>query len=198
MKTALITGAAGGMGYAAAKKLTQEGYRVFGLDLTRPDPIPGLTFLHTDLTDPNSVEQAFLEIRSEGIFIDCIIHLAGIYSLDSLVEMSDDDFIRIFQIIIRNLTDPLQAFHEPIEDCILFLDHLVFQAAVFVHNGVLQRYDLDPVHHVLTMIICKIRNLITADNYSTGKHEIVTPDTLFFNFLKISTSQPFECAAVTD
>ena len=98
MKTALITGAAGGMGYATTKKLTQEGYRVFGLDLTRPDPIPGLTFLQTDLTDPNSVEQAFLEIRSEGIFIDCIIHLAGIYSLDSLVEMSDDDFIRIFQI----------------------------------------------------------------------------------------------------
>ena len=86
------------MGYAAAKKLIEEGYRVVGLDLIRPDLIPGLTFIQVDLTDRNAVEKAFQEICSEGISIDCMIHLAGIYNLDSLVEINDEDFTRIFQI----------------------------------------------------------------------------------------------------
>ena len=51
-KTILITGAAGGMGYAAAKRLTQDGWRVIGLDLHAPAPLSGLRFLQTDLTDP--------------------------------------------------------------------------------------------------------------------------------------------------
>jgi len=97
MKTALITGIAGGMGYAAAKKLIQEGYSVFGLDIIRPDLPAGLTFINTDLTDPLSIKNAFQEIHSKGVSIDCIIHLAGIYNLDSLVEISDDEFTKIFR-----------------------------------------------------------------------------------------------------
>lgn len=98
MKTALITGIAGGMGYAAAEKLIRNGYRVFGLDIARPDTLPGLTFIQTDLTDLQSTKQAFQEIRSKGVFLDCIIHLAGIYNLDSLVEIGEEDFYRIFEI----------------------------------------------------------------------------------------------------
>ncbi len=85
------------MGHAAAKKLIQEGCRVFGLDRTRPDPLSGLTFIHTDLTSEASIENAFQEIRRKGISLDCVIHLAGMYNLDSLVEITDEDFSKIFR-----------------------------------------------------------------------------------------------------
>jgi len=87
MKTALITGAAGGMGFAAAKKFIYEGYLVFGLDITEPDSLPEMTFINADLTDHASVNKAFQEIQNKGISLDCIIHAAGIYNLNSLVEM---------------------------------------------------------------------------------------------------------------
>lgn len=96
-KTALITGVAGGMGYATAKELIHEGYHVVGFDISQPAFIPGLTFIKTDLTDPRSIDDAFQELHKRDMAFDCIIHMAGIYNLDSLVEISDEEFMNIFQ-----------------------------------------------------------------------------------------------------
>ena len=101
MKTAVITGAAGGMGSAAAKRLISEGWTVYGLDLRGPDDIPGLRFLRTDLCDPASVARAADAVRKDGEKIGCIIHMAGIYDLNSLAEMPEEDWRRIFEV---NLT----------------------------------------------------------------------------------------------
>ena len=98
MKTALITGAAGGMGYATAKKLIAGGFSVYGLDVKEPEETPGLTFIKTDLTDSSSVGGAFRKIEASGAKLDCIINTAGIYDLNSLVEMSEEDFKRIFDV----------------------------------------------------------------------------------------------------
>ena len=40
----LITGAAGGMGNAAAKLLAGEGHPVYGVDLREPEDLSGMTF----------------------------------------------------------------------------------------------------------------------------------------------------------
>ena len=44
-KSVLITGVAGGMGLAAAKRLAGKGFSVYGLDLKAPEPVEGLRFL---------------------------------------------------------------------------------------------------------------------------------------------------------
>ena len=98
MKTAIVTGAAGGMGRAAAEKLTGEGFRVFGLDIRVPEENPVFTFIQTDLTDGASVENAFHAMSEKAERIDCIINMAGVYDLNSLVEMNEEDFTRIFQV----------------------------------------------------------------------------------------------------
>lgn len=99
MGAVLITGAAGGMGLAAARKLISCGKTVYGLDLRQPDsPVDRLHFLRTDLTDPASVQSAFEQIRRDGVRLSGILHMAGIYNLDSLVEMEEEDWRRIFAV----------------------------------------------------------------------------------------------------
>jgi len=98
MKNALITGVAGGMGGASAKKLVGDGYHVFGLDINEPEHIESLDFIQTDLTDSASVDNSKRIIEGKGITLDCIINLAGMYDLGSLVEMNEERFIRIFNV----------------------------------------------------------------------------------------------------
>ena len=115
MKYLIITGAAGGMGWAAARMLTQSGYLVFGLDLREPDPLPGLQYIRTDLTDPESIHQALNRIRSTTDRISGIIHMAGIYDLDSLIEISDTDFQKIFEVNLFAVYRVNQAFFPLLE-----------------------------------------------------------------------------------
>ena len=98
MKTALITGVAGGMGRATAERLLRAGWAVWGLDLREPAALPGLRFLQADLTDPASVEAAAERLRAEGVRLDAVVHLAGLYDLDSLVEIGEAAWDRIFQV----------------------------------------------------------------------------------------------------
>lgn len=95
----IITGVSGGMGIATAQQLISHGHRVFGLDIKVPEPeIYGLVFLPTNLTDPEAVEEAFQKVCEETGDIGAIIHMAGIYDLNSLVEMSEEEFRRCYEV----------------------------------------------------------------------------------------------------
>lgn len=94
-KTAVLTGAAGGMGNAVRSLLEKNGFTVWSLDVA---PLSCERYIKADLTDPASVEQAFLKVKQESSGIDAIIHTAGIYDMDSLVEMPEEKLKRIFNI----------------------------------------------------------------------------------------------------
>lgn len=98
MKNVVITGAYGGMGYAAAKALAERGYTVFALDKTVKEAEPNIIPVETDVTDAESVGRAFDFVKSRVDGIYAIVHFAGIYRLDSLVEMSEDRFTGIFDV----------------------------------------------------------------------------------------------------
>ena len=87
MKTVLITGAYGGMGYATSKHLSQMGYTVYALDMKCGKPEENIIPIEADLTNEKSVSSAFQKIKKKTDTLDAIIHIAGIYMLDSLVEM---------------------------------------------------------------------------------------------------------------
>ena len=104
MKSVVLTGVSGGMGYATATKLANEGYHVFGLDIKNPQKdIPNFTFIKTDLRGMSSIESAFLEVKKHTDEIDSIINMAGIFDLNSLIEMSEEDFTKIFDINVFGL-----------------------------------------------------------------------------------------------
>ena len=94
----LITGAYGGMGRATVKALRAKGFRIFALDQTvgelEEDVIPILV----DLTDESSVKNAFCKVSEQTDSLCAVIHFAGIYMLDSLVEMENAAFEKICKI----------------------------------------------------------------------------------------------------
>ncbi|MCR5264844.1 MAG: SDR family NAD(P)-dependent oxidoreductase [Clostridiales bacterium] len=110
MSYAVVTGASGGMGRRAAAKLAGEGWTVFGLDIREPDDTVPFRFIKTDLTDPVSVDKAYAEISEMCPWIDCVVHMAGIYDLNSLVEMPDGDFVRIFEVNLFSVYRVNRAF----------------------------------------------------------------------------------------
>ena len=94
----LVTGAYGGMGKATVDALKDLGFRVFALDRTvgegKEDVIP----IKADITDEASVRRALDSVSTMTDELFAIIHFAGVYMLDSLVEMPSEDFERIFKI----------------------------------------------------------------------------------------------------
>lgn len=100
MKYVLVTGASGGMGNATVNYLINKGYGVFALDIS-PVNVQGVHYIKTDVTDENSVISAFNEVKSHVEKLYAVIHFAGIYMLDSLVEIKTSDFDRIFAVNFR-------------------------------------------------------------------------------------------------
>ncbi|MGN1234623.1 MAG: SDR family NAD(P)-dependent oxidoreductase [Christensenellaceae bacterium] len=98
MKYILVTGAYGGMGRETVELLLRQGYTVFALDQRVEDAKEGVIPLQADLTDEQSVCNAFEKVREKTTELFAIIHFAGVYMLDSLVEMDRERFERIFRI----------------------------------------------------------------------------------------------------
>ena len=94
----LVTGAYGGMGRATVKALKEQGFRVFALDKTVGVEEESVIPIEADITDENSIKNAFGRVSEITDSLFAIIHFAGIYMLDSLVEMESEAFDRIFRI----------------------------------------------------------------------------------------------------
>ena len=94
-KTVVLTGAVGGMGSEVRCLLENNGCHVWALDIAELDEP---NYIRCDITDPSSVRNAADTVRSVSRKIDAIVHTAGIYDMDSLVEMTEEDFVRIFNV----------------------------------------------------------------------------------------------------
>ncbi|QKW09576.1 SDR family oxidoreductase [Streptomyces sp. NA04227] len=81
--TALVTGAASGLGAATAAALAARGATVYGLDLDKAvaaaDPGPeGVTLLPADVTDEEQVRAALARIDADGARLRLAVNCAGI------------------------------------------------------------------------------------------------------------------------
>lgn len=98
MKYVLVTGAYGGMGYKTVKHLVSNGYTVFALDKNVKDAEDNVIPIVADVTDVESIKKALEIVKSFTSELFSIIHFAGVYMLDSLVEIGEEEFERIFKI----------------------------------------------------------------------------------------------------
>lgn len=103
MKSVLITGAYGGMGKETAKLLRNLGYQVFALDIQTEEIPNNVIPIQCDITSESSVINAFETVKSHTEELYAIIHFAGVYMLDSLVEMKTEQFKRIFDINVNGV-----------------------------------------------------------------------------------------------
>ena len=103
MKSILITGAYGGMGRATAIRFRDMGWRVFALDRVTDAGEENIIPIEADLTNEKSIQAAVKTVAQMTDRLDAIIHFAGVYMLDSLVEMSTEAYERIFDINVRGV-----------------------------------------------------------------------------------------------
>ena len=103
MKTILITGAAGGMGQASVSFFQKSGWHVFALDRVAIEETENVTPIVADLTDEASVQKAVESVAQITDKLNAVLHFAGVYMLDSLVEMPTDAYDRIFDINVRGV-----------------------------------------------------------------------------------------------
>ncbi len=103
MKTILITGAAGGMGRATVSLFQKQGWRVFALDRIAVEQEENIVPIVADLTDEVSVQKAVVSVGQMTDKLDAILHFAGVYMLDSLIEMPTEAYDRIFDINLRGV-----------------------------------------------------------------------------------------------
>src|SRR5580658_8560060 len=78
-RSAVVTGAARGIGDAIAERLLADGANVFSLDkVATAEPRAGVVYLEADVTDPFSVAQAFKAVDAKTDAIDILVNNAGI------------------------------------------------------------------------------------------------------------------------
>ena len=94
-KFVLVTGAFGGMGEKVVNRLVEDGYLVIALDKNVKENTENVYPIQVDITDEQSVISAFEKVNEITKSLYAIVHFAGIYMLDSLVEISSKDFERI-------------------------------------------------------------------------------------------------------
>lgn len=111
-KVALVTGAARGIGLAAAKRFLTEGWRVALLDIAGGQldksvealALPNSTLpLVCDVSDANAVADAFVKLERRFGRLDALINNAGVAVFAPLMETSDADWNRALEV---NLTGP--------------------------------------------------------------------------------------------
>lgn len=64
-KSVLVTGAYGGMGYATVVALAKAGYTVYALDLRVKEQEENIIPIQADITDENSVIEAFNRVKEQ-------------------------------------------------------------------------------------------------------------------------------------
>lgn len=86
------------MGKAVCALFAARGFRVFALDKEPADEGEGIIPIQADVTSQESLSAAFSTVSAQTDGLAAVIHLAGIYMLDSLAEISPESFERIFRV----------------------------------------------------------------------------------------------------
>jgi len=123
-KTALITGAARGIGRAFAEAYIREGARVIIADIddarasqTAADLGDQALAIRLDVTDQDSIQTAMGQARDHGFFpIDILINNAAIFTAAPIVEITRDDYQRVFDINVSGTLFMMQAVAQQMID----------------------------------------------------------------------------------
>lgn len=111
-RTAVVTGAASGIGAAIAGRLVRDGWSVIGIDRTEAQDAAGVRFEIVDLVDPNAIKTACDRIGK----VDALVHAAGFMRTGAIDEFdaADGDLmyavhVRALALLVQNLTPDMGA-----------------------------------------------------------------------------------------
>ncbi|HIF77746.1 MAG TPA: SDR family oxidoreductase [Sulfitobacter sp.] len=98
---AVVTGGAHNIGLGIARRLSEDGWRVFVLDIAEPeDPALRGDAQQVDLSDPEATTAALRNILKEGP-VTCLVNNVGIVKPAPFDAVEIDDFDRIMHLNLR-------------------------------------------------------------------------------------------------
>ena len=98
---AVVTGGARNIGLGIARRLREDGWRVFVLDIAEPkDPALRGDAQQVDLSDPEATTAALRNILKEGP-VTCLVNNVGIVKPAPFDAVEIDDFDRIMHLNLR-------------------------------------------------------------------------------------------------
>ena len=95
-RTVLVTGGNRGIGKAVAQRLHADGHRVAVTHRGSGAP-DGLFGVRCDVTDPDSVDEAFTAVEAEFGPVEVVVSNAGITDDTLLMRMKDEQFTRVVE-----------------------------------------------------------------------------------------------------
>lgn len=108
MKNVLITGVASGIGASVADIFAENGYNVYGIDVSEIHGDKGIVSYKADITNEGALSAIADHLRSSGISLDLIINVAGIHRMTSLVE---GDYSKMKRLVDINLSGTMLVNH---------------------------------------------------------------------------------------
>ncbi len=106
-RVAVVSGGAGGIGFATAERLANEGARVAILDIDKSRAeaaagrLGGAWAFALDVTDSRAVETCIAQVVQHAGSLDILVNNAGITRDNLLFRMTDDDWDAVLSVHLR-------------------------------------------------------------------------------------------------
>lgn len=95
----LVTGASGGIGEAVVNYLTGKNIEVIACDLVKKQfDSPLVSFYELDVCNQASIDNLRLNLENKRITLDAIVNIAGMFLIDSFIEVNNEQLKRLFDV----------------------------------------------------------------------------------------------------
>ena len=117
-KTAVISGAAAGIGQASAVRLAEDGARIFIADRAKADETLRMieraggkaTAVECDISNPASIASLKQAVEQGGGRCDILVNNAGIYPMQTFDDITFDDWRRVLSVNLDSMFLMTKAF----------------------------------------------------------------------------------------
>ncbi|MDX2286462.1 MAG: SDR family oxidoreductase [Bacteroidia bacterium] len=115
-KTALVSGAASGIGLAIASAMAEAGAAVYMADIqtaageAAAASVRGARFLHLDVASEAGCRQAADQVLAQAGRLDILVNNAGIGGVGTLLQTSGEDLDRMYAVNVRGVFNLTKAF----------------------------------------------------------------------------------------
>lgn len=112
-KTALVTGAAGGIGQEVVRVLAGAGATVFAADIVDSDAFGDserVKALHYDVTSRTRTEEIAAKIQQEAGGLDGLVLCAGSIANTPIADATDEEWESIWRVNVMGVVNPVRTF----------------------------------------------------------------------------------------
>lgn len=111
-RTAVVTGASSGIGYAVAEALAAEGSVVHGFDLNEPSgAVPWCTH-QVDVTDDASIARAVVDVHDESGTVSVLVNCAGIIAKQAIHDLEFSTWDRVQDVNVKGTIRMIRALRD--------------------------------------------------------------------------------------